>query len=186
MKIQFLDCEMLCWDNIEPPQGQIKHIIQIGIVEVNSEDLKISRSKSYYIRPKNKDFECSDYCSNLTGITRSKILDEGRYFPDAMNTIKKEFGPSSKITYAWGSDYEPIATHCSDYDCSNPWVTSGILDFGIIFRSAYNYKHKMPLIDALKSVGIQFEGRQHDAEWDARNLALLHNKMMMTIRKSML
>jgi len=181
MKIQFLDLELLCWENGDCPQDQSKDIIQIGIVEVNSEDLKISRNKSYFIRPKNKNFDVSNYCTELTGITRSKLIDEGRYFPEAIQSIKKEFG-SGKFTYSWGSDFDPIAKHCIDYDCSNPWAEMGICDFGIIWRTAYNQKHKMSLEEALKSVGLNFVGIPHDAERDAYNFALLHNEMLKKIR----
>lgn len=182
MKIQFLDCEMLCWENGSNPQGQTKHIIQIGIVEVETETLKITRSKSYFIRPQSKHFEVSSYCTELTGITRSKIIDEGHYFPEVMRTIKKEFAPQTKITYAWGSDFDPIAEHCAKYVCPNPWVTNGIFDFGVIWRCVYNQKHKLPLAEALHSVGLKFRGRAHNAENDANALADLHNEMVITVR----
>jgi inhibitor of KinA sporulation pathway (predicted exonuclease) len=188
MKTQFIDLELLCWPDGITPQGQTNHIIQIGIVEVETENLKISRTKNYYVRPQDRNFEVSDYCTQLTGITRSKIIDEGRYFPEVMRTIKKEFAPQTKLTYAWGSDYEPIAKHCSDYyesDVSNPWAANGIWDFGLIFRIAFGHTKKMPLIDALESLGLTFEGRQHDAENDARALAHLHNEMMKRLRTSM-
>jgi len=184
MKIQFIDCEMLCFENGGAPQGQTNHIIQIGLVEVNVEDLKISRSKSYLIRPKNKDFEVSDYCTDLTGITRSMLIDEGHYFPEVIKSIKKEYAPLLKLTYAWGSDYDPLAKHCTDYDCSNPWSTNGILDFGLIFRVAYNHKHKMPLIEALRTLDLQFYKKEHDALNDAMSLALLHNEMIRRLRNT--
>jgi inhibitor of KinA sporulation pathway (predicted exonuclease) len=182
MKIQFLDCEMLCWNQEEVPSNQSKHIIQIGIVETDTEKLEITRKKSFYIRPQNKDFEVSDYCVHLTGITHSKVIDEGHYFPEVMRTIAKEFSPNNKITYAWGSDYEPLAKHCSDYGCKNPWAENGIWDFGIIFRSAYNIANKIHLENALNYLGLTFPLPKHNALNDAHALAMLHNKMMSTIR----
>ena len=174
MKVQFLDLEMLCWPDGSCPSDQTKHIIQIGLVEVESETKKITRERKYYIRPHNKNFEVSDYCTNLTGITKSVILNEGRYFPEVLNSIKNEFSPSSKVTFAWGSDYDPIATHCSHYDVSNPWVETGILDYGLIFRILYNPSKKLPLERALKFAGLKFEGTPHDALVDAKNLAYLY------------
>ena len=184
MKAQFLDLEMLCWENGDAPHGQSKDIIQLGIVEVDINNLQITRKHNYYIRPKNKHFDVSEYCTNLTGITRERLIDEGRYFPDVMRTIKKEFAPQNKITYAWGSDFEPISKQCIEFDCHNPWVEQGIWDFGIIWRSAYNYKYKLSLIEALNSVGLNFIGPQHDALNDAYALAQLHNYMMQTIRNN--
>ena len=182
MKIQFLDCEMLCWENGIAPQGQSSHIIQIGIVEVSTENLTISQSKNFYVRPINRDFDLSDYCLDLTGISRSLLIDEGRYFPEVMQSIKKSLAPRNKLSYAWGSDFEPLAKHCIDYNCTNPWGESGIFDFGIIFRSGFNHAKKMPLIDALQTMGLTFEGRQHNALNDARALAHLHNEMMKRLR----
>ena len=184
MKIQFLDAEMLCWADGNTSQGQTNHIIQIGLVEVNSEDLKISRSKSYFIRPQDKHFDVSDYCTELTGITRSTLVNYGHYFPEVMKTIKKDFAPQTKVTYAWGSDFEPLSTHCIKYDCFNPWSTNGIWDFGIIFRNAYDFKHKMSLSEALQFLKLDFQGIAHNAENDAKSLAILHNEMMSIVRKN--
>jgi ERI1 exoribonuclease 2 len=182
MKIQFIDTEMLCWPDGSCPHGQSNHIIQLGLVEVGTEQLSIAKKKSYFVRPQYKDFDVSSYCTALTGITRSKLISEGHYFPEVMRSIQKEFAPQNKVTYAWGSDFNPIAKYCVEYDCPNPWAETGILDFGIIFRSAYNHKHKMTLTDALSSMGLSFDGKAHDALNDALALALLHNKMMADLR----
>lgn len=182
MKIQFIDCEMLCWEDGGCPLDQTKHIIQIGLVEVETENLSTIRKKSYYIRPQDRNFIISDYCTQLTGITRSQLIDEGRYLSDVMRSIKKDWAPQNKITYAWGSDFDPISDHCIKYNCINPWQTTGIIDFGFFFRSAYNHKHKMSLTDALISLGLEFDGKPHDAVNDANAVAILHNKMILDLR----
>lgn len=182
MKIQFLDNELLCWPNGNCPMDQQKHIIQIGLVEVETNTLKITRKKSFYIRPQDKNFEVSDYCVNLTGITRSKIINEGHYFPEVMKTIKKEFAPYFKVTYSWGNDFQSIAEHCIQYECTNPWNISNFWDYGIIFRTMMNEKSKLPLKEALKTIGLEFEGRPHNAENDANALAQLHNEIARIFR----
>ncbi len=183
MKIQFLDCEMLCWNDGRKLAGIQNHIIQIGIVEVDVQLLKITKEHSYFIRPKDRNFEVSDYCTTLTGITRSTLISEGHYFADVMQTIRKEYAPQNKTSYAWGSDFEPIATHCSEYNVSNPWW-SGIWDYGLLFRTAYSMKHKLPLSDALHELNLTFEGCPHNALNDARALSHLAIQMMKDIRLS--
>lgn len=182
MKVQFLDLEMLCWPGGICPNGQNNHIIQLGIVEVESETLIITRKKDYFIRPHYKDFEINPYCTELTGITHSQLISSGRYFPEVIRSIKKEFAPQNKITYSWGSDYDALAKHCCEYDTPNPWAEPGIDDFGIFFRSAYNQKHKLPLNEALKYLGLTFEGLQHNALNDAQALAHLYIETIKRIR----
>lgn len=181
MKIQFLDTEMLCWADGRKTSGIQNHIIQIGIVELDAESLKITREESYLIRPEDRNFEVSDYCTELTGITRPQIISKGRYFPDLMRTIKKEFAPQNKISYAWGDDQKPIASHCSAYSVSNPWF-NGIADFGLLFRGAMGIKHKLPLAYALELMKLTFEGKPHDALNDARAVAHLSIELMKRAR----
>ena len=181
-KLQFIDLEMQCWGSGIPPTGQTNHIIQIGIVEINSEKLNITREASYFIRPNTKDFEISQYCTALTGITESKLIDEGRYFPNAINTIIKEFGPASKITYAWGSDSQCLSKQCQDYNIQNPWLNN-ILDYGIIHRNLYGINKKLPLSEVLENFKIPFIGAKHDALNDARALSALYIETCRRVRK---
>lgn len=181
-KISFIDLEMLCWPDGFCPEGQMKHITQIGICEIDSFNLTISRTANYYIRPNYKDFEVSEYCTNLTGITKELLLTEGHYLSEALNTIKNEFSPRQKITYAWGSDNDAIIDHCKKYNIDNPWGTTGIWDMGVIFRSSYSIKKKLTLEKALNHVNLKFEGKPHSALTDAINLGRLHIEMIRKIR----
>lgn len=181
-KTQFIDCEMLCWPNKQIPEGQSNHIIQIGIVEVDAINFTITRSQGYYVRPKNKNFDVSEYCTNLTGITKETLLSKGKYFPEIMKTIQKEFGTRNRVTYAWGNDHEPIRAQCLLHGCENPWSETGIWDFGVLFRQAFCLKTKLPLSKALERVNLPFPGKAHDAVNDATALANLHIEMMNRIR----
>lgn len=176
---------MLCWSDGRKSDGLQNHIIQIGIVEVDAlaQTPKITREESLLIRPIDKNFEVSDYCTELTGITRAQLISKGRYFPDVMRSIKKSWAPQNKMTQAWGSDFEPIASHCTEYSVPNPWV-DGISDFGMIYRAAYGFKHKTSLEQALYTSGLTFQGKPHDALNDAKNLAFLAIDMMGDLRKA--
>ena len=183
-KIQFIDLEMLCWpDGIVPP-GQSNDIIQLGLVEINVDTLDIAREKRYYIRPPNKNFEVSEYCETLTGISREQLIKQGRSFNDVMRSIVKEYAPSRKITYAWGADHFPINEHCKRYQCANPWDQIGIWDFGAIFQTSFCLKNKMTLAKALEHMGLEFLDRPHDALNDARNLARLHCATVKQLRST--
>lgn len=181
-KISFMDLEMLCWPDGKCPLGQSKYIIQVGICEIDSYDLKITRTANYYIRPNYKDFEVSEYCTNLTGITKELLLKEGRRFSDVMNTIRNEFSPRGKVSYAWGSDNDAIIEQCLKDNIENPWGNTGIWDLGVIFRSNYSIKKKLTLANALKYLHLTFEGKPHSAVTDAINLGRLHIEMIRKIR----
>jgi inhibitor of KinA sporulation pathway (predicted exonuclease) len=181
-KVQFIDVEQLCWNNNNVPEGQLRDIIQIGIVEIDNTNLTISREFSYYIRP-NKVFEVSEYCTNLTGITYSDLINNGRYYPEIIKTIEKNVGPSSKTTWAWGNDNGTISEECQKYGILNPW-NNKIQDFGIVFRNLSGINKKMALEMALKKYNIDFKGDAHDALNDARALAELYIEFSKRIRKN--
>ena len=182
-KIQFIDLELLCWEPSIVPSGQSKHIIQIGLVEIDAIQLDILRKQSYFVRP-NFAFEVSKFCTDLTGITQEQLIKKGRPFPEVIRSIQKNWGTSGKVTYAWGDDNEPIREHCTLYNIPNPWAHTGIWDFGVFFRSAHKLQRRLPLTKALEHLKLTFEGRAHDALTDATNLAILHNQMMTNFRQN--
>lgn len=182
-KIQYIDLELQCWEDGKCPIGQTKHIIQIGLVEIDSTTLQITRKENYYIKPNNKNFEISKYCTNLTGITQEVIASKGKKFNEVMNTIRNNFSPRKKVTYAWGLDNYDIINHCKQYSCENPWEYTGIWDLGTIFQSSYSIKRKLTLEKAINHMNLTFIGRPHDGLIDAVNLANLHCEMIRRMRE---
>lgn len=181
-KILFLDLELLCWpDKIIPPLQQ-QHIIQIGLVQVDAVDLQITQRRGWYVRPNYKDYEVSEYCTNLTGITADILKEQGKPLPEVLNSIKKVMSPRNCVTYCWGEDNKPIQEHCQQYGIENPWEQTSIWDFGVFFRSAMNIKHRLPLANALEKLNLPFPGTAHDAVNDAAAVAALHIEMMKKIR----
>lgn len=181
-KIQYMDLEMQCWEDGITPENQTNHIIQVGLVEVDANTLTISRKENYYIKPTNKNFDITPYCTNLTGITTELLLKEGRRFNEVMSTIKNEYSPRNKVSYSWGNDNDAIREHCKNYNCNNPWANTGIWDLGIIFQSTFLLKKKLTLSKALEFLNIPFNGTPHNALWDAASLADLHIEMMKRLR----
>lgn len=176
--VGFLDLEAQCWYG-PPPNGLKNDIIQFGLVEVNSINLSIKRSKAYYVRP--KKCEISSYCKKLTGITFETIKEKGRPFDHTINTIQKEFSPQNKIYYAWGNDKHPIIETCAEFGITNPFLN--IIDLGIMYRQFFNIKQKTSLQNAIKHLGLEFEGNAHDAEVDAINTARVYMEIVRRIRQ---
>jgi|GEM_PF-3213997 len=165
----FLDLETTCWkNNIDK-----REVIEIGIILF---DIK---TKSYhqiqrYIKPIN-NWELSDYCKDLTGISQEQINESIDFktnifeIKDIIETIVKK--PLNKVTYlSWGeSDKKILETefnlHNIEY-CFGPFIN---------FKEIYS-KHcgfDLSLKKAVSHAKLNFYGKQHSAIDDAMNLLYL-------------
>ncbi len=176
----YIDLELTCWENVLPPTGEKNEIIQIGLVEVDNSNLSIRREKNIYVKPIHSSI--SEYCTNLTGIKKSDISSKGRPLNEALSTIQKEFGPNSKMCFAWGKDNDAINDACIEMMIRNPFQES-MIDLGLIFRSTFDIKQNLSLPAALEFLNLKFEGKQHDALVDAKNTAILHIEMIRRARE---
>ena len=165
----YFDFEYTCWDG-PTPDDMVSETIQMGVVEADTKTLEITRMGRYYVRP--VESEVSEFCTSLTGITREKLRKEGRPLREAVASMAKVFGPRSKVAYTWGSDglaFEQIAK-----------VPGGHLffpqkvDLGTQYRIEYGLDRNVSLLEALKLLGNETDGRAHDAQIDAMNVAALH------------
>jgi len=168
-----MDLEMTCWDG-DPPPGMWREIIQIGIVEVNTETLRIGREAVYYVRPCHSTV--SDYCTALTGITQATVKRHGRAFKEVMETIAKKFGFRSKACFTWGDDEAAIEAACAAAEeVLSPFH---LIDLGFLFRLELGFRYAISLLDGFRLLNQEFQGIQHDALTDARNTARLHIAML--------
>lgn len=174
----YIDLEQACWMG-RPPEGLDNNIIQIGIAEADLINLKVTRTKRYYVRP--RKFEINWYCTKLTGITHDDIIKQGRPLGEVMSSIQREFGPKNKMCFAWGRDDEDIQQECLTHSIANPFGNT-IIDLGVMFRGSFLMKNNMKLHHALEFLGLAFEGRAHDAMVDATNTARLHIEMIRLLR----
>lgn len=177
----YIDLELTCWQG-PPPNGMNNEIIQLGLCEVDMVKLEITRSQRFYIRPK-AAWEISPYCTKLTGITQDQITKLGRPFNEVLSTITNQWGPKSKMTYAWGNDFEDIQKTCHAMFIANPW--SQIFDLGLTFRSSFLMRRAVNLEAALGFLDLEFEGKAHDALVDAKNTAALHIEMIKRLRQTL-
>lgn len=168
----YMDLEMTCWEGAPPP-GMWSEIIQIGIVEVDTETLKIGREAVYYVKPRHSTVD--ECCTALTGITQAKVQKQGRTFREVIATITKTFGFRSKACFTWGDDEAAIEVACAGSDVLSPFH---MIDLGFLLRLEVGYHAAISLPKGLGVFGLEFEGAQHDALIDARNTARLHIAML--------
>jgi inhibitor of KinA sporulation pathway (predicted exonuclease) len=177
-KACYMDYEYTCFDG-PAPEGVEPEIIQIGIVEVDTNILSVSRRASYYVLPHTG--QISEYCTTLTGITYARLREEGRPLKEVVASLVKTFGPKNKVVYTWGSD---------DIGFRQISRATGVehfprrVDLGVQFRIEHAMDRNISLLDALTYVGSPTDGQAHDAGIDAMNTAALHMIMLNQRRRS--
>jgi inhibitor of KinA sporulation pathway (predicted exonuclease) len=172
----YLDCELTCWEG-SPPAGMYPEIIQLGIVEVDTENLSITRKAAYYVRPELSTV--SEYCTNLTGITQRHVDRQGRPFYEVYASMTKKFGTGTKVCFTWGDD-ESAIKEASAVDGLLPRFN--FINLSVIFALEMGIENALSLEDAINVTGGVFVGRAHDALVDAENTAELHMAMMLRTR----
>lgn len=165
-----IDIEMTCWEG-EPPEGMRPEIIQIGLVEVDFENLRLGREARLYVRPYRSTV--SPYCTRLTGITPDILKRDGRPLGEVLRTIAKDWGPRHKSLLSWGSDWHAIEAECREVKCGNPFPSDGAVNIGQIFTLLHGARYRLGLYAALQAAGIEPVGSRHDGLDDARNAGLL-------------
>ena len=172
-----MDLEQTCWEG-PPPEGMQSEIIQIGLVEVNTLSLEITRKARRYVRPPKSTV--SPFRTELTGITQRQVNCQGHSLADVLNSVTNTFGPRNKTCFTWGDDGDALATEIvGEYGVPHHF---NFMNLGHLFQITMGHKHAMSLQAALESLGLAFQGRPHDALVDAENTALLHVEMIRRMR----
>lgn len=152
--------------------------IEIGAIMLNEDYLEISAFKTY-VKPEYNSHILSNI-SALTGITDSTVLNAPK-FNEALKMFTEwclKTGDEINL-YAWSkNDYEQI---CREKELKNyiSCIEEGKIlecewcDFQNEFDIHLGFEKQISLKTALDMAGIEFEGREHDALYDARNTAKL-------------
>lgn len=164
MRIAVLDLEM------NQPSGKV---IQIAAINLDIRSGKLKTDGCDIIV--NPEEELSDFIVNLTGITQRKV-DAGVEYEIALLTFWDWVRTNNiKMLCSWGTDHWTLVADSKDRGIEVPRLR--YLDvksmFQILKCGFPSGKIKGGLANTLKMYGIEFEGRQHDAFWDAYNTAKL-------------
>jgi inhibitor of KinA sporulation pathway (predicted exonuclease) len=179
-----VDVERTCWDG-DPPDGMRPEIIQIGLVEVDFDNLRLGREARMFVRPYLSTV--SPYCTSITGITPEILKREGRPFAEVLRTIAKDWGPAHKSLLSWGSDWHGIEAECRENGYVNPFPAEGAINIGQAFTLLHGARSRLGLYAALEAVGIEPVGSRHDGLDDAKNaglLALHHARELRAVRQA--
>jgi len=162
-----VDFELTCWE--EKEHNNTREIIEIGIVELNSDTMEISRTGQYYVKPQHS--EVSKYCSQLTGITDKK-LKHAFLYEKISDILKNKWGTKNKTWCAWGIDLEAAIENDKLFNLENTFSYSYI-NLSHIFSIKNKINKATNLTEALNHYDLEFEGQAHSALSDALNTAKL-------------
>lgn len=179
MKYIVLDLEMNKVSDIYREQRRIckMEIIQIGAVVLN-EEYEIVGSFSTYVKPQYNRYVEYEY-QQLTGISSHTVKDAPifsqawKMFVSWVKSINEPFE-----IHAWSeNDLNQILDEAALKEYEFDDFENQLLDVWFDFQEEYLEKvhkyHKCSLVEAVMSYGIVFEGRAHDALYDATNTAKL-------------
>jgi inhibitor of KinA sporulation pathway (predicted exonuclease) len=172
-RLLVVDLELTCWEGAPPP-GEAPEVIEIGVVEIDAPDRRVSRTKRCLVRPCRS--RVSGFCAALTGLDAGLLQREGRPYAEVANSIRKEFGTARKVWMAWGQDDRALAGEERASGTPSPF-SGAFVDLALLWTQFTGNGALASLEDALAAAGLPAEGRAHRALDDAMNAARLWLEM---------
>lgn len=166
-----VDFEATCCDEGNVPRDEME-IIEIGAVALFENGPHVQSEFQSFVRPMRHP-QLTDFCKRLTGIPQGKV-DSAEGFPAVLERFAVWLGSfEAPVFCSWGDyDKHQLAQDCAYHSAPYPFDLAHI---NIKKRFAENLNLRKPcgLGDALRRVGLQFEGSPHRGIDDARNMARL-------------
>jgi inhibitor of KinA sporulation pathway (predicted exonuclease) len=179
-RVIFVDLELTCGYGPEI-KGPIRQpeIIEIGVAEVNTVDLEITKTDSHLVRPRLG--HVTEYCEKLTGITQELLNTEAISWPKAVKLVRNKFGSQNRVWYAYGDDVKFIEHACSVHNCPSP-VGPKHVDLCLLYCHIFGEPEKRALERAMNEQSVQMTHESHRALPDAIHAANLWIEMAKKFR----
>jgi inhibitor of KinA sporulation pathway (predicted exonuclease) len=164
-----VDLEATCSDDGRVPRYEME-IIEIGAVMQNAHTFEVESEFQSFVRPVRHP-ELSEFCMGLTGIGQDEV-DSAPSFAQAIDELKEWTYPFGDALFcSWGDyDRNQFRQDCEFHAVAYPF-RSGHLNLKVAFSRAMGIKRKLGITEALRHLGLRFEGSHHRGLDDARNIA---------------
>jgi inhibitor of KinA sporulation pathway (predicted exonuclease) len=170
-----IDVELTCYpDGVFPP-GETQEIIEIGVCEIDLQELKIVGSRSYPVVPTMSSV--SPFCTELTGWTYAKLKKQGFSFEKACSILAARGALNRLVVTDSDNELSCISRQCELMSVANPFGSS-LQNVATLFSILTRQTRNLSLEEMLAHVGLEFEGRPHRAADDATNIARLFIRLM--------
>lgn len=166
-----VDLEATCCDEGQVPRDEME-IIEIGAVALLGNGPRTCGEFQAFVRPVRHP-ELTDFCKGLTKISQQNV-DGARSFPEVLERFSVWINSfKDPIFCSWG-DYDKHQLHqdCSYHAVQFPFNAEHI-NIKKKFAESMSLRKTCGLGQALRKVGIEFEGQPHRGIDDARNMANL-------------
>ena len=174
-----VDLEATCSDDGTVPRGEME-IIEIGAVLQSSRTFEIESEFQSFVRPV-RHHELTEFCTQLTGITQSQVADAPS-FHDTIEAMKAWMYPAGDALFcSWGDyDRNQFLQDCAFHGVACPF-RSGHLNLKAEFVRAVGMQKKLGRAEAVRHLGMEFEGSHHRGIDDARNIARIVRRVCLGI-----
>jgi inhibitor of KinA sporulation pathway (predicted exonuclease) len=164
-----VDLEATCSDDGSVPRHEME-IIEIGAVMQSARTFEVESEFQSFVRPV-RHAELTAFCTELTGITQGNVA-AAPLFRAALEAMKEwmyAFGDS--LFCSWGDyDRNQFLQDCEFHGVAYPF-RSDHLNLKAEFTRVFGQRKKLGIADAVRSLGMEFEGSHHRGLDDARNIA---------------
>ena len=165
-KVFVVDVECTCFE--EKYKRDMSDIIQIGVASYDRVSKEIAREANIYVTPTRSSI--SYFCTELTGLTPELIDQKGVSFKDACAQLVT-LGTKKPRWYSCGNyDRTMFETQCRIFNVEYPFSRQHY-DVKMLFSRAMHTKKRKGMVNMLKDLGMEIEGRHHDGADDAYNIA---------------
>jgi inhibitor of KinA sporulation pathway (predicted exonuclease) len=165
-----VDLEATCCDDGSIPREEME-IIEIGAVLVEAATLQPVREMQAFVRPIRHP-RLTEFCTRLTTITQAEV-DAAPRFPSAMARLRDFLRGTDALFCSWGAyDRNQLQRDARRHGVPLP-LGRDHLNLKAAFSRRLGEPREYGTGQALRRVGLSFQGTHHRAIDDARNIARL-------------
>jgi inhibitor of KinA sporulation pathway (predicted exonuclease) len=174
-----VDLEATCSDDGRVPPHEME-IIEIGGVMQSARTFEVESEFQTFVRPV-RHSELTQFCTELTGITQEKLTN-ALSFREAIEAMKEWMYPFRDALFcSWGDyDRKQFLQDCEFHRVAYPF-RSGHLNLKAADSSVLGRKKKLGIGDAVRHLGMEFEGMHHRGLDDARNIARIVRRVCIGV-----
>jgi inhibitor of KinA sporulation pathway (predicted exonuclease) len=172
-----IDLEATCSEDGTVPRHEME-IIEIGAVMQSSRTFEVESEFQTFIRPVRHP-ELTEFGTRLTGIASADVAGAPPFHKalEAMKRWMDGFGDS--LFCSWGDyDRNQFIQDCEYHGVAYPFG-SGHLNVKAEFSRMLGRRKKLGIDDAVRLLGMQFEGSHHRGLDDAHNIARIVRRVCM-------
>jgi len=147
--------------------GEFTELVQIGAVRVDAENFAVEAEMDILVRPR-INATLSDYLVNLTGITNEEVGARGVDFAEAYRAFL-DFADGC-VTLAFGTDNLIFEDNIRLYGLGGFAPPPHFINLRPWFNANGIATSRLHSCDIGPTLGVPFEGRQHNALADTKSL----------------